>query len=259
MEKKEIKLSVVTPSIYPDKLEEHYKSLLWAYSESFELISVGPYKPTEKLQKCSNVVWIEDWSRPSCCFQRGLLAARGEFVMFNNDDAIFYPGMVDKTFALHDGDYKTVISSKYLESDLEVSKKIMIKDDYYTVHYHPVIASDSIPKHFQLWQTGIAKRELLLELGGVDCAFEAMPISTGADLGVRMQFFGCKLIPQQGFSSHCGWTPDREDHPPTQATWQHDIPLYRKMQENKRVFQTRIKIPLDNHKYYPKVWARRNK
>jgi len=253
-----IKLSIVVPAINTDRWMGFYESITKAYSGEWELILLGPYDMSEELKAKGNVRWIYDWGSPSRRCQRGLLASKGEFVMFSWDDAIFYPGMIDKTFELHDGDYKTVVSSKYLESDMEVSKQIMIDDAYYTVHYHQQISFDSIPKDFKLWQTGIATRKLLIELGGIDCSFEAVPMAAQCDIAIRMQFYGCKFIMQDGFILKCSWSPDREHHPPTRATVDHDIPLLKLMAHNKDVFVNRTKIRLDNWELSPEVWERRN-
>lgn len=248
-------LSFILPAFRKENWLGLYSSLVETYHGDWEMIIVGPYEPYFKKP---NLTWIEDWGCPTRCQQRGLLAAKGEWLCFGWDDGVYMNGAVDKSFEIlkdNNFDYKTVVIGKFIEG-LE-NQRYMVSDDYYKINFHDQARSPYFPDDFLIFSTGIISKKLLTEVGGFDCKFETMALSV-LDLSIRLQFYGCKMILQEGIMLTCSWQPGTTgDHEPVHMGFhRNDMPLYYKTYKSPEFVQNLV-MPLDNWEKSPSKWERR--
>lgn len=263
-------LTVLVPSIHPDKLPMLYKSVEDAFSSTFEFIVIGPYEPPEELMDKGNVRFIKDWGSPIRCQQRGLTVASGNWITWAADDGVYLPRTIDNSFSLLlkndmfvDGIGRTsipathLVMGKYIEGEL--GNKHMAGDDYYVLSRHRASFSHYLPPHFLMLNVGIVSRFILLQIGGWDCRFEACPMAYN-DLAIRLQNQDNKFIIQDGFMFECSHSPMRSgDHGPIHdAQMENDIPLFQRLYDNKDCVN-RVKINLENWRDAPDRWERRFK
>jgi len=277
-------LSIIVAGIQTDRWLNCWGSIDKAFAGDWELIFVGPHAcPQEVLEK-GNVRCIEDYGAPARCMQRGLLAARGDWVMFTWDNGELVKNSIDEIFAMleaHNMDKNVAISGKYIEGLLPISQTYMASDIYYQINHHAGAGSPFIPDSYILFNIGVVARETILRFGGLDCAFEA-PSMAIVDLAVRMQKGGVNIILKPEVILHEDWAPATEgNHGPIHfAMVEHDMPLYAviwgvnkldpKTIENAKVVykaefdeymsrsrEDRLLVDLNNWEKSPAKWERR--
>ena len=246
-----MQLSIVVPAIRKELWEKFYNSLTESFHGKWELILIGPYEPSFRKD---NMRWIEDWGNPTRCQQIGILEAKGEWICFGWDDAIFQNNALDEYYSKL-SDYKTAISGKYMEGTQ--SGGYMLSEDYYKIKTHEQVQSPYVPQDFVIFNTGIVSTQLLKETGGMDCRFETTGLAC-LDLSIRLQLYGAKIIIGEGLLLTCTWLPGNEgDHEPVnKAFFQVDMPYYNRKYKTPE-FKNETIIPLDNWKQSPERWERR--
>jgi hypothetical protein len=250
-----IELSVIVPGIRVMNWTRLYNSIPKTFSGTWEIIFISPYDLPSMLKK-DNVGYIKDWGSPIKCQQRGLVAARGDWVTWAADDGTFVSGALDKGFEIlrSNGMKKdVVVTGKYLEG-VQIDDH-MQRDEYYHLGNHN--DTGYVPKEYYMLNVGLVSRELLLKVGGWDCRFEVCPMAYN-DLAIRLQNYGAKFILQPEVMFECGHTPlEQGDHGPIhRAQTDHDIPIMKQLYSAENV-ANRVKIELDNWKDCEEVWQRR--
>ena len=277
-------LSVIISGIETKAWMNCWESVNKAFNGDWELIFVGPYDcPQEVLDK-GNVVFIKDFGAPARCMQRGLVASRGEWIMFTWDNGELVPNCINEMFAMlaeRGMDKNIAICGKYIEGTLPISQTYMASDIYYHIQHHAGANSPHIPDSWLLFNQGIVARETIVRFGGLDCIFEA-PSMALVDLAVRMQKGGVNIILKPEVMLHEDWTPSTEgNHGPIHfAMIEHDMQLYaaiwggtllpKEMVEfadinhgsqmneyRSKGCADRLIIPLENWESSPEKWARR--
>ena len=253
-------LTVLVPGIREPLWQRLYDSIDKAFRLSWEMVIIGPYKPSEELLSKENVQYIEDWGTPIRSQQIGLTQARGEWITWAADDGEYYPDSLDVGFAkLSDDnmDYKSLVMGKYYEGSEGKTNPGMAGNDYYRLSFHHGNDFKYLPRQALMLNVGIVSKKLLYEVGGWDCQFEVCPLSYN-DLAVRLQRHGVKFIVQNEMMYHCSHMPGHEgDHGPIHdGQTLHDAPLFAKMYNDESIVE-RICIPLDNWKNAPEFWSRR--
>lgn len=245
-----MQLSVIFPAFRVHNFETLYDSVYKSFDGEFEVILIGPTPPNFKRD---NLLWIEDFGCPTRCQQIGLLAAKGEWMCFGWDDGIYMDGKLSEAYKTIK-DYKDIVIGKFVEGD---NQQYMISDSYYNISHHNDARSPYIPDHFKIFSTGLISSKLIKEVGGFDCQFETMALSV-LDLSIRLQFYGCNMILQDGVMLRCSWQPgDTGDHKPVnRAFFENDMPAYYKKYKNP-VFKKEIIIDINNWKLVPDKWERR--
>ena len=254
-------LTVILAGIRKDGWLPLWESVDKAYSGEWEIILIGPYKPEGEFAKKENVSYIEDWGTPTRCMQRGLIAAKGEWVTYLWDDGVVMRGAFDRAFEQleqHGMDWKVAISGKYIEGDTTTENiKLMSGSEYYRINHHHSAYSPYISSDFLLFNTGVVSARLLKEIGGLDCRFEAIAMAF-VDLAVRMQFYGAKIVLSDDVMVKCGWMKGESgDHAPMhKAMFENDMSLYEMKYASARCISQCI-LDVDNWKYKPDRWERR--
>lgn len=255
----EYEISVLIPSIRPHLLEGVYNSIAKSSSmQSWELIIISPYPLPETIKDKQNVTYIYDAGTPIRGRQRGLMAAKGNYICYAADDVTFYSNSLDIAYnSLRNTEYKTLVLGKYLEGTED--NPFMKSDEYYLLFTHdflkPVMAN--FPIYYKLLNTGLISTKLMLEIGGFDCSFEACAMAC-CDLSIRLQNYDVKIIVQQEPIFHSTHLPyGQGDHEPIHnAQVTHDQPRFLSMYLNSQGTRRTI-INIDNWKDAPDWWSRR--
>ena len=252
-----MKISVLIPSIRPRLLQGVYNSLEKSCNGiSFELVIISPYALPESLSEKTNIIYIKDFGTPIRGRQMGLIAATGDYICYAADDVVFCENSLKEAYETLKGkDYKTLVVGKYMEG--EVDNPAMQADSYWYLATHdflrPTIPADK--QGYFLINTGLISRELMLEVGGFDCSFEACAMAC-CDLSVRLQNYGATCLLQNNAIFHATHLPgERGDHKPiNDGQTQHDMPKFLVMYLNNF---NRTLIQLDNWRDASDHWVRR--
>lgn len=253
-----MKLSILVPGIRTGKWERLYNSISDAFSGDWEIIFISPYELPSELAFKQNLKIIEDWGTPIRAQQRGLLEAKGDYIVWASDDGYFLKDSLNIGFKMLEGaDEKTIVMGKYIEGENN-GDYAMQSDKYYVLSNHKASKCQYIKDNYYMLNVGIVPRNLLLEVGGWDCQFEVCPMAYN-DLAVRLQNYGVKFIIQNEIMFQCSHLPGHMgDHGPVHdAQIYHDEPLFKKIYNGDYNSPDRVKIDLDNWKNAPEKWERR--
>ena len=101
----------------------------------------------------------------------------------------------------------------------------------------------------------IYKRSDFIELGGLNCQYEHINLSTH-DLAFRAQENGLVPYISNDVVMHCDSNSSDEEHRPLDIGHsQNDYPIFAKQYEN-LISTDKIKIDPNNYKNHPNVWRR---
>ncbi len=250
-------ISILMPSIRNPLLVGVYNSIAHSFSGQWELVIVSPYPLPDELKGKKNIVHVLDHGSPIRARQIGIEHARGKYICYAADDVLFFKNSLDLAYAKI-AEYDTIVLGKYCEGQ-EVNP-YMMSDLYYRLNHHAPLTEimSRIPggENYWLLNTGLISTELMKEIGGFDCSFEACAMAC-VDLSIRLQNFGVDVIVQQEPFFHSTHLPGlMGDHGPIHvAQTTHDMPLFAEMYKGDGVGRT--KIDLDNWKKSPDWWTRR--
>ncbi len=247
---------------------EKWRALLDSFfqmdsSLTMEAVCLGPYKPPAEVTNDSRISFILDEGAPIRGIQRGVLAAKGSYVMWCSDDCIFMHGAQDMIWNMINGqDRKTVVLGKYTEGEGRSKRgkknwKMILHDSYYAINTCMHTASLYIPNHWLIGNNTYIDRSYFMELGGLDCRFEGVVLAT-TDWAIRAQRDGAKFILAQIKELECPLEGANEGAHGAiyNSFWENDLPLYQAIHRDPNSVN-RIKIDFDNWKDTPEVWRRR--
>lgn len=249
-----IKLSVFFPGIRPHLWMNVYNSIKRSFSDSFELVIVGPYEPTQEFLAQPNTKFIKDFGSPVRCEQIALLTTRGEYVLMVSDDVIFHPGTLDRCFQTMGRDFKDVCLTKYTEKD--PNSAVLQQDGYWKFGFHDGMREATlINPNWYFAASVIIKRDFIVSMGGYDASLFELSAISANDLGVRMQKNGAVVKPADVMVFHV--EQGHADHQPIVDTQNsHDLPMFNKLYSSSASVN-RIFIDIDNWRSSPSVWGRR--
>lgn len=253
-------LTVICPGIRTKNWKTLWDSIAKTFSGSAEIIFISPYELPEELRGVEGVRWINDWGTPIKCQQKGLIAARGEFITWAADDGYFLPGALDISLKKYNEspEPKKLVMGKYYEGNSTPNPE-MSKDWYYILNNHNASNSKFFGRNYYMLNVGLVPRELLLEIGGWDCQFEVCPMAYN-DCAIRLQNYGVQFIIQDEMMFTCSHMPGHEgDHGPIHdAQVLHDEPLFQKIyRESRKASDSRQKIDINNYGACAEKWERR--
>ena len=218
MEGNPLKLSVIVPGIRPQNWSDLYGSIDFHMAD-FEIIFIGPYGKDFGLP---NVKYVHSLRSPNACQQMGLHFAQGEYISFAADDGIFLPGALD--YAMSMAEERTIVVGKYLEGDNPHPH--MLHDRYYKFGYHRPYQLKGVPQEDLIFNCGIISHNLICELGGWDCIFEATTMAH-ADLGIRAKKRGAEMILMDLPMFKCSHQPGKTgDHKPIHEAMKRAIKTF---------------------------------
>lgn len=253
-------ISLILPSIRVERLETLYDTILESTKRSFELIVVGPYPISEKLQKLTNVKYVKDFGSPMRASNIGVELCEGNVISWLADDCKFLPNSIDvamDTLYNMGDNIKNVVIAKYFEG-VGYSGTNAQNDQYYKLNYaYP--RSPYIPEDWWIFNVAFIYRSFFDYLGGWNCQFQACPLGH-ADFAIRAQRAGAIVKMSETPIFTCDHMPETSgDHAPIHYT-QHgeDEPLY-KIIYSKPLESYPICIDVSNWKSSPSVWGKRFK
>lgn len=254
-------ISILIPGIRTPLWKKVYDSIVKSFSGTWEVFFVGPYSP-ENMIDMPNARFIQSYASPLVCRQIALVRSQGKWICWAADDVWFCEGALDKAFeTVKDKDYKTMVIGKYAEGiDKHPSNIAMVNNDaYWTLDFHGFLKNTMkiFPKNYFLINTGLVSRELLMEIGGFDCQFEACAMGC-CDISLRLQIHGGQGILQNDPIFHSSHLPGQEgDHGPIHdGQTMHDMPLFLEIWEGKE-YAHRVCIDINNYFSQPQRWVRR--
>lgn len=249
------KLSMLLPSIRPGNIKRLYDSIEKSCTRyTWELIIISPYELPYNLKDKNNIKWIQSWRSPVASQQLGLIEANGEYVSWAADDGVFLPGTIDIAIDSLSHQENTVVCGTYNEGEPNPTMK---KIEYYYVYNHEGTRCKYMPKDCLMLMVAIVPRSLLIEIGGLDCRFEALPMAF-VDWSIRLYNKGVKFIFQEDQMFSCGHMPGiTGDHGPIhRAQIFHDEPMM-KLLYSKEESLKRVNIDINNWQKTEEVWKRR--
>jgi hypothetical protein len=269
-----LKLTVILPSIRPEKWQEVYNSIENAVKGRYdwEFLAIGPYPGTIEA-KTGKFAFIGDHGSPCHCMQRGVLLAKGEFITWIADDALFMENVLNREFNAD------AIFCKYVEGrpdpndkrweDPELAKIVpycrgdvalnpdMVLDKSWKIDAHVKTKSRFIPGHWCILSLGIIKRDVLLEIGGWDTYLFEVTGMASPDLGIRLQrkCVNCILWPEIVQTLEYKTDNNRAGSKVVEAHVSNDEPNYARIYDDESCL-TRTNIPINPSDYWPSVWKR---
>ena len=257
-------LSIILPSIRPDRLEKLYDSILTSTERTFELIIVGPYPLPEKLSELKNVKYVKDFGSPVRASNIAASLCEGEVYTWFADDCILFENSLDKCldeYRAMGTDNKNVLVAKYYEGqEGSTERETLQPDSYFRVNGTPA-GSPHLPDDWWLFNIAFLSAEFFHTLGGWDCSYEGTWASH-ADMAIRAQYLGANVKMAQIPLFTCDHMPDGHgDHMPIfECQHQHDEPLLQsKFRDPNWSTNVNPRLKIDNWKSAPAVWGRRFK
>jgi hypothetical protein len=255
---KNIKVSVIIPSINPTKWYDLYNQmLLSSKNNNFELIFVGPYL-ANNIGNIDNIKYIMDYGSPSRCFQMGSLIAEGEYIAWGSDDYMIEEDAFDKTF-----DY---ISDMNIQDDgvnllysegPNFTGNQHVDKMYWYARTHADLREPGVKDTWWILGAFMYRLETWYKYGGLDCGFEHVNMNTH-DFGFAIQANGGRLINSPCRVYKADWSPWNDSNPMKHAWEQNDKPRFQKLYADENYAFNR-KIDINNWKEYPSRWKRRFK
>jgi len=247
-------LSIMMPAIRPNNWDAVYESIVNAVSVPFELIIVGPYALTPKLEPFPNIKYVKDFGNPVRAHNIASLLVEGQYLTWVPDDGLFVPKILDTM--LHElstmpPNVKNIVIARYTEAGHEFDKK------FFNINSDGVTGGPYVSDNWYLLSQPVIDTGFYLSLGGFDCQFESLPPACN-DFSIRAQRGGAivKLVDQVALhcthmSGHAG------DHGPMHdAQMLVDTPLYNSINVNPELAD-RVVVDIDGWKNVPSVWERR--
>jgi len=255
-------LSIILPSIRPERLENLYASILKSTKRNFELIIVGPNPLPSALEKYRNIKHIRDFGSPVRASNIAASLCEGKVYTWFADDCVLFEDSLDKCldeFYEMGADKKNVLVAKYYEGqEGSTERETLQPDSYFKLNGTPA-ASSYIPNDWWLFNIAFLHADFFNQLGGWDCSYEGTWASH-ADMAIRAQYSGANVKMAQIPLFTCDHMPGGTgDHMPIfECQHQHDEPLLQKRYRDPNwTMNVRPKIKMDNWKEAPTVWKRR--
>ena len=222
---------------------------------TWELIMVGPNKPTHFFDDKLNFKFLKDFGTPSRCGQIAALLCEGELVLNAVDDGLFVKDSLKKCIEL---------KRQFKKEDIVIARYTEGHDftgpehgpEYWHVKYYPDLLQLGIPSNYYMVIMGVYDTEYFRELGGFDCVgYEHLNMNLH-DLAFRAQRNGSNVHFSPTLVMNNNWNPGTEEHKPVgEAHVQNDYPHFtREMSKDQT---NRIKIDFFNWTKTDKVWKRR--
>ena len=243
-------VSIIMPGIRPWEWKNVYESIQKNIGDyTFELIAIGPeyYGDVEQ----ENFRFIHDLGHPCRCAQIGASESNGKLYTWTSDDAVFLPGLQELVRDAQNLSYKDAIVSKYTE-DRTLNGSVM-SDSWYIAYSHDVIRLPGVGESYKIFVSAIMHLEWFLELGGFDCRYQQVNISTH-DLAMRLQNAGGAVHIPRYVTYHCRASHREIDRTPIDQSHNEDLLIFQRDYGHQT---DRIRIPFENWKQSPEKWSKR--
>jgi len=257
-------ISLILPSIRPDRLEGLYESILKSTNRSFELIVAGPYPLPPALQDIKNIKYVKDYGSPVRASNVAASLCEGEVYTWLADDCIMFEDSLDKCMDIfyEMGDSKNnVLVAKYFEGEMGSQERTSLQPDSYFKIINTPASSPHLPKDWWLFNIAFMRASFFEKLGGWDASYEGTWASH-ADMAIRAQFAGANVKMADVPLFVCDHMPGgTADHMPIFiCQHQHDEPLlHQRYRDPQWTLNLPHRMKIDNWKNAPIIWKRRFK
>ena len=257
-----VDLSIVVPTIRPQRLETFVQSVEQSTKRSFEIIFCGPYGLPRSLEPRKNIKVVRDFGSPVRARQIGLHLCEGRYVTCTSDDCRYLPGSIDAYLdRLIEGtkeNYKHVVVGPYIEGQDGRQKTIQSEAYWKLNNAYP--RSQYINDSWWIFNTSFLTSEFLVnELGGFDCRFQSLACAD-ADLAVRAYRSGATVEFVPTIIQDIDWAPGIDGYGDHRPIWwaqtYSDVNLYQDL-HCKAEHTGVLSLQLDNWKSAPAIWAPR--
>ena len=255
---KKIDLSIIFPSIHPDKwklLFEQIKSSIGDYT--FEIIAVGPQFPGAEFDQEVGFRFIRDFGSPSRCLQIGSTIANGTYISWLPDDAIIMGNNPIKNCLDLISTKKPIDGITVLYSEGQnFTGEQHLDLDYWIAKTHGDIQLRQVNKEWGIAPIFLYNLNNFRRFGGLDCRFEHINMNTH-DLAFRIQKEGGVIYPspQRVFASNWkAWNSNNKS--PIQLAYElNDAPLFKQIYDSESPIESLISY--DNWRNSDTFWKRR--
>jgi hypothetical protein len=257
-----MKISLIIPTIHPDRLLELYKNFINSCKKhQCELIAVGPYFPPQEMVGIANFKFIRDFGSPSRCLQIASLIAEGEFITWCPDDVKMGEDALDKCIEYFEANLTENDGMNLTYSEGENFAGTQSEEEsYWIAHTHPDLRLAGIKDTWRTAALFLYKTKTFHQMGGLDCQFEHINLNAH-DLAFAVQGRHGKIVnsPCKVFAVNWNPNPYREEYIPILSCYhQNDSPRMKHLYSNPNAATDRD-IKLDNWKNQPALWPRRFK
>jgi len=265
MKKKKYDLSIILPGLNPELWMSLYEDFKGSAGKcTFEVVAVGPRKPSQEFLNLENVTYVQDFGHPSRCVQRGTTLATGKYVTHALEDGKWAPngyenciGLLERKLNYNDG-----ICVRFDEKDVNPNASRPLQPPKWpnvmSAHYHRDLQLPGISKDWYWHGCWMYNLEFFKEIGGLDCRFEHINLNC-SDLAFRVQANGGRVIPSRDFviylDNKSAATPGQT--PVESAFHENDNPLFKQIYIDPDAALKRFKIEYNNWMSESEVWERR--
>jgi hypothetical protein len=217
---------------------------------TWELVLVSPFDLPEDMIGLPNVSIFKDFGQVSRCVQRGMLEVQAPLVFLTVDDCVFLEDSIDKCL----DDYKELCSDDDI-LNMRYSEGGDIQPPEYYAAGKTLGFLAGIEPHWYVAPQFIISVAKFIDMGGFDCQFEYINECVH-DFSYRVQRGGGHVYHSSTHACVATWYEGSTgDHKTIfEAQTYHDWPIFVQMY---RQPNDRYKIPYENWRHAPAIWARR--
>ena len=257
MLKPQVKLSIIVPGIRPHLWKKLCDSIPPAFSQSWEVIFVGPLPLPDEFKHIVNIRYVKDYGNPSRCLMIGAELAMGQYITWASDDGVYAPDSLNKCLQqLEEDPVQSFVGVRYFEGVGGYWSEFPMH--YWNASWHADLRKPGVSNGWLQCGFLFMPLGLFLGYGGIDCKFEHINMNIH-DLAFRLQSAGhpMKLSPVTCMAFDFDPHRDPNTDPVLQAFFQNDQALFSELYKD----DARLKAPWDmlNWRESPVVWARRFK
>lgn len=246
-------LAIVVPSIRQNKIKRVYDSVKDSIGDfTYKFIVCGNYDSTEVIPESFSMV---SYASPNYCVQKAIveLTEDCKYVKWSTDDAIYFDSSLANLLSgIGEKNFGVV---KYTEEG-PPGYPDGSHDIYYTAHTHNDLrVLPGVKPWYNIAPVSLYKRSDFIELGGLDCRYEHINLSTH-DLAFRAQEYGLSAYISKDVVMHCDSNSSDPSHRALDvAHFHNDYPIFSNKYQN-FIGVWDIKINESNYKDAPEVWRR---
>lgn len=251
-----IDLAIIVPSIRSYKIKRLFDSVGPSIGNySFKFIVCGPYDASQYI----NCTYLHTLSSPNKCVQQAVneLTEDCKLIKWSTDDAVYFENTISEMITdIYEYPNHFMIC-KYSEEGPPGWPSG--RDDIY---YHAQTHGDmknlaGIKKEYMIAPVGMYYRDDFIKLGGLECSYEHINMSTH-DLAFRAQEYGIKPLISKSVIMHCDSDNSQPEHFPLDiAHRNNDYPIFfNKYSKPNPLNKDNLIIDINNYLSYENVWRR---
>ncbi len=257
MQNLKIKLTVVVPSIRPDKwLDIFHKIEESCNTTLFEVIAIGPNLCSNELNNELRFRYIRDFGSPARSFQLASTVANGKYITWMPDDSIVEANAYHNCVELMETKTKLDGMTILYSEGINFVGQQHNDPSYWMARTHDGLRFAFVEEHWRIAPIFLYNLEYFREIGGLDCRFEHINMNAH-DLAFRVQRSGGVIYDSPSRVLSLNWIPwGPINKSPIQISYEeNDEPLFKQIFSSAE--ERPIKIDYNNWKEADIFWKRR--